>query len=261
MGKLDPVGNFLAGRKSLRLTAAEEREYAKKAKDGDQDAIEVLLCSQAHWVWTLCYNHPKPPQVDVNELFEDTIAHVYLSLKNFDPDKGRLSSFLGRVIPRKCTNYVLKFGGVFGKQVPKSFQSEDKSFLFNEDDIKAIIAEPEESNIYEDEYHDDVDDLATVVCAILAGMEPRSRWIIARRAEGKTAEEIAREETEVNIRNGKAGRAVDASSVMFALHSIRREVFRELVRRDIPMECVVPGSRIGQLFDIASASDQNRLFD
>lgn len=260
MAKIDPVAEFLAGRIARRLTAAEERQYTQKAQDGDQKALEVLLCSQAHWIWTLCYNHPRPPSVDVNELFNDVIAHAYLSFKNYDSTKGRLSSFLARVIPRKCSSYVVKFGGTFGKPLPKEFQQDDRGFIFNEDDIKAVLAEPEESNIYEDEYHDDVDDLASVVSTILAGMEPRSRWIIARRMEGKTADQIATEETAMNIANGRSGRSIEASNVMFALHNIRREVFRELVRRDIPMECVVPGSKIGQLFDLASASDQNHLF-
>ena len=261
MAKIDPVADFLAGREAKRLTAAEERQYAEQAHNGDQAALEVLLCSQAHWVWTLCYNHPRPPSIDVNDMFEDVIAHAYLSFKNYDPSKSRLSSFLARVIPRKCSSYVVKFAGTFGKPLPKEFQDGERSFIFNEDDIKAVLAEPEESNIYEDEYHDDVDDLAEVVSSILAGMEPRSRWIIAKRAEGKTADEIASEETAMNIANGRGGRVIEASNVMFTLHSIRREVFRELVRRDIPMECVIPGSRMGQLFDLASASDQHRLFD
>lgn len=261
MAKHDPVAKFLGGRKARRLTAAEERQYAEKAHNGDQEALEILLCSQAHWIWTLCYKHPRPPSVDPNDLFEDMIAHAYLSFKNYDPSKSRLSSFLARVIPRKCSSYVVKFAGVFGKPIPKDLVDSDRTFLFNEDDVKAILAEPEESNVYEDEYHDDVDDLAEVVSSILAGMEPRSRWIVAKRAEGLTSQQIAQEETAMNIRNGIGGRPVEASNIMFVLHSVRREVFRELVRRDIPMDCAISGSRIGQLFDEANSDDQNRLFD
>jgi RNA polymerase sigma factor (sigma-70 family) len=260
-GKVDPVAEFLAGRRVMRLTSHEEKEYAKKAKEGDDRAIEILLCSQAHWVWTVCYNHPKPPQVSVDELFNECIAWVYIAFKNYDPDKGRLSSFLSRVIPRKCSDYIVKTCSTFGKELPDAMKAQGAtSFITEEDQIKSMLAEQKESNIYEDEYHSEVDELAEVVITILADMEPRSRWIISRRMEGLTAVEIAAEETEYNLRSGRDGRAVDPASVMQALHAIRREVFRELMRRDIPIDCCVPGSRIGNLFDETSNDAQARLF-
>lgn len=261
MKKVDPVADFLAGREAIRLTSSEEHEYANKAKQGDRQAVESLLCSQAHWVWTLCHNHPKPPQVGTDELFNEAMCQAYLAMKNFDPAKGRLSSFLSRVIPRKCSDYIVRTSSTFGKRVPSAFVSEANSFLIDEDQVKAVVAETKESNVYEDEYHSEVDELAEVVISILSEMEPRSRWIIARRQEGKTADEIAAEETLNNLRSGRMGRVVEASSIMLALHAIRREVFRELLRRDIPIDCCVPGSRIGKLFDDTSNDGQSRLFE
>lgn len=263
MAKVDPVKEFLAGRKPKRLTPAEEKEYHEKAMQGDESALETLIISQAHWVWTICYAHPKPPQISNNDLFDDAICHVYLSLKNFDPSKGRLSSYLRSVIPRKCSDYIVKMSSTFGKKLPVAYASSasNSCFLFDEDGVKQRIAEPPESNIYEDAYHDEVDELAEVVASILSNMSKRSRWIIARRCEGLTAEEIAKEETEANLREGKRGRPTDSAQIMQALHAIRRHIFQELIRRDIPLDCCVPGSRIGRLFEEASASDQNRLFE
>ncbi len=261
MKKVDPVADFLAGREAKRLTPLEESQYYEQAKSGDKKAIEILLCSQAHWIWTLCHNHPKPPQVNTDELFNEAMCQAYLAIKNFDPAKGRLSSFFSRVIPRKCSDYVVKTSSTFGKRIPMAYSSETNSFLIDEDNVKAVLAENKESNIYEDEYHSEVDELAGVVTSILAEMEPRSRWIVAKRQEGKTAEEIAAEETLNNLRSGRMGRVVEASSVMLALHAIKREVFRELSRRDIPIDCCVSGSRIGKLFDDLNTDAQNRLFD
>lgn len=260
--KEDPVADFLAGRPAMRLTPNEEKEYAEKAKQGDNGSIEVLLCSQAHWIWTICYHHPKPPQVNTDELFNECVAWAYIALKNYDPAKGRFSSFLSRVIPRKCSDYIIKTCSAFGKDLPKSMKNskQNSCFITEEDHIKSILAEQKESNIYEDEYHSEVDELADVVLSILADMEPRSRWIISRRMEGLTAVEIAAEETAYNLRSGRDGRVVEPASVMQALHAIRREVFRELMRRDIPIDCCVPGSRIGNLFDETSNDAQARLF-
>lgn len=261
MVKIDPVAEFLAGRKAPRLDAQQEQEWHDRARLGDAHAYETLLCSQAHWIWTLCHKHPKPPQVSTDDLFNESISQAYIALKNFDPARGRLSSFFSRVIPRKCSDYVVKTCSTFGKRAPMEYVSETNSFLLDEDGIKSIVADEKESNVYEDNYHDEVDELATVVISILAEMEPRSRWIIAKRIEGKTAEEIAAEETLVNLQSGRQGRVTEPSNIMLTLHAIRREIFRELLRRDIPLDCWVPGSRIGQLFEIASSGDQNRLFD
>lgn len=261
MPKLDPVADFLAGREAMRLTPAEEKNYADKAQEGEASAVEVLLCSQAHWIWTICYRHPKPPQVSTDELFNESMSQAYLAMKNFHPEKGRLSSFLARVIPRKCSDYIVRTCSTFGKRMPSSLEQNANSFIVEEDQIKSMLAEQKESNVYEDEYHSEVDELAEVVISILADMEPRSRWIISKRMEGKTADEIAAEETLTNLRSGRMGRVVEPSSIMLALHAIRREVFRELMRRDIPIECCVPGSRIGRLFDETSNDAQNRLFE
>ena len=262
MARIDPIREFLAGRKPKRLTAAEEREYHEKAIQDDQDAIETLVLSQAHWVWTICHDHPKPPQISSNELFDDAICYVYLSLRRFDPSKGRLSSYLRCVIPRKCNDYVIKMSSTFGKRAPVAYSSPGNNcFLFDEDGVKTKLAEPKETNIYEDAHHDEVDELAEVVTSILSSMSKRSRWIVAKRCEGKTAEEIAKEETEHNLSTGKRGRPTDSAQIMQALHSIRREIFQELVRRDIPIDCCVSGSKIGRLFEEASTCDQGRLFE
>jgi RNA polymerase sigma factor (sigma-70 family) len=260
--KEDPVSEFLAGRPAMRLTPNEEKEYADKAKAGDHGAVEALLCSQAHWIWTICYHHPRPPQISADELFNECITWAFIAIKNYDPDKGRYSSFLSRVIPRKCSDYIVRTCSAFGKDLPKSMKktSVHNSFMTEEDQIKSILAEQKESNIYEDEYHSEVDELAEVVISILADMEPRSRWIVSRRMEGLTAVEIAAEETEHNLRSGRDGRVIEPASVMQALYAIRREVFRELMRRDIPIDCCVPGSRIGNLFDETSNDAQARLF-
>lgn len=257
----DPIAEFLAGRKALRLNAEQEKTYYEKAKAGDSSCMEALICSQAHWIWTLCHRHPKPKQLTTDDLFHEAISQAYLAIKNFHPDRGRLSSFLSRVIPRKCSDYVVKTCSTFGKRAPVEYFSEANSFLLDEDGVKSIVAELKESNIHEDTYHDDIDELATVVLSILAEMEPRSRWIVAKRIEGKTAEEIANEETLINLKTNRIGRITEPSNIMLTLHAIRREIVRELLRRDIPIDCWVPGSKIGQLFEIASSGDQDRLFD
>lgn len=256
-----PVAEFLAGRQAPRLDAEQEREHCERAKAGDSKSMETLICSQAHWIWNLCHRHPKPKQLSTDDLFHEAISQAYLAMKNFHPDRGRLSSFLARVIPRKCSDYIVKTCSTFGKRAPAEYISAANSFLLDEDGVKSIVAELKESNIYEDNYYDDIDELAAVVISILSDMEPRSRWIVAKRIEGKTAEEIANEETMINLQSNRLGRITEPSNIMLTLHAIRREIFRELLRRDIPLESWVPGSRIGQLFEIASSGDQNRLFD
>jgi DNA-directed RNA polymerase specialized sigma24 family protein len=259
--KKDPVAEFLAGRKAPRLTAEQEKDCHEKALAGDAQSMETLICSQAHWIWTLCHRHHKPKQLTTDDLFHEAISQAYLAMKNFHPDRGRLSSFLSRVIPRKCSDFVVKTCSTFGKRAPAEYISDANSFLLDEDGVKSIVAELKESNVYEDSYYDDIDDLAAVVISILSDMEQRSRWIVAKRIEGKTAEEIANEETMINLKSNRLGRITEPSNIMLTLHAIRREILRELLRRDIPLESWVPGSKIGQLFDIASSGDQNRLFD
>lgn len=261
MARIDPIKEFLAGRTPKRLTAAEEKEYHERAIQGDNDAIETLILSQAHWVWTICHNHPRPPQISSNDLFDDAICHVYFALKRFDPSKGRLTSYLRNIITRKCSDFVIKTSSTFGKKAPSGMGVSTSNYASDEEAVKTKLADPKETNMYEDRYHDEVDELADVVTSILSGMSERSRWIIAKRCEGKTAEEIAQEETEHNLRTGKRGRPTDSAQIMQALHAIRREIFQELMRRDIPIDCCVSGSKIGRLFEEASTCDQGRLFD
>lgn len=84
---------------NLRLTAEKEKEYALKARAGDDEAREKLIKSQLEGVVYLALEYEKKLHLDLEELFAHGNIALVEAVDRFDPDQGfRLSTYVRKSV-------------------------------------------------------------------------------------------------------------------------------------------------------------------
>lgn len=218
-----------------------ESKLAVRAKNGDREAADCLIRSQAHWIFKICARIEKPKGVSTDELFSNIVADCAKSLMLFDPSRARLTSFLHQVVLRKAKNYFKKLSAGHGKILVRQKFSNPE---VNENCI-AIVDQADIAR----KNQCDVDELCLVIRSIIETLDDRSRFLISLRAEGKTLSEIAILDTNRNVSLGLDGRTTKASTIKDMLFGIRRKILHEILRRDISIEHVIGESKLPNVFD------------
>lgn len=81
--------------KMPNLSDAEVRELAARMKSGDVAARNRLIESVLPLLLVLC-NRWNETHVTNNDLFQEASVKLIKNIRHFDPDKGKLTTFLGR---------------------------------------------------------------------------------------------------------------------------------------------------------------------
>lgn len=219
-----------------------ESQLAERAKRGDREAADMLIRSQAHWIFKICAKIEKPEGMSADELFSNVVGDCARALQvHYDPSKARLTSFLHRVVIRKARNYFKRMNSGHGQIIHRQ-QHADPDAQENCIDIMDSVE-------VERQHYSDVDDLCGVIRSIMDTLDDRSRFIIELRAEGKTFAEIAASDTERNIELNLDARSTKASTIRDILFSIRRKILQEILRRDIAIDHILTESKLPTVFD------------
>lgn len=232
---------FLGEQDAPSYDKLAESELAERAKHGDRDAADLLIRSQAHWIFKICAKIEKPEGVSTDELFSNVVGDCARSLQLYDPSKARLTSFLHRVVVRKSKNYFKRMNSGHGHIVHRQQYINPET---NENCIDIL-----DSAETERQHYSDIDDLCEVIRSIMDTLDDRSRFIIELRADGKTFAEIAASDTERNIELNLDARSTKASTIRDILFSIRRKILQEILRRDIAIDHILSESKLPNVFD------------
>lgn len=109
MGKKDTDDLIL--RNAKKLTREEEAHFVKLYKDGDREAGGVLIQSQIAWIYELLRRHNLPPNVDFDDIISELCIVILQALKEFDPARTALTTFVATIVIRRTRRIAKKLAG------------------------------------------------------------------------------------------------------------------------------------------------------
>lgn len=84
--------------KAPRFTRDKERHLHELAQGGDLEARNQLVLSQVPWIVKLCGRYRG--QYGIDEAVQMCVEMLMRKIGKLDPDKGRLTTLVGRAVPR-----------------------------------------------------------------------------------------------------------------------------------------------------------------
>ena len=93
------------------FSSEEEKQLAKLSKAGDIEARNLLIRSQLKWAMKMCVRRAGGDTSLAYELFTEVgIDAVIISVKNIDPEKGKLVTYVSRVLENKFITFFKNYG-------------------------------------------------------------------------------------------------------------------------------------------------------
>lgn len=98
-------------RNACKLTRDEEAHYVKLYKDGDNEAAGTLIESQIAWMYALVRRHNLPRHIDFDDIISELCIVLLKALKNFDPSRTALTTFVATIVIRRTRRIARKLAG------------------------------------------------------------------------------------------------------------------------------------------------------
>src|SRR5215467_9294549 len=123
-----------AGRSSISVAAADERQLVRRAQKGDRDAFEILVGRHQHRVFAVARGILKR-QEDVEDIAQQVFVKAYFSLKRFD-QRAAFSTWLYKITVNECWDLLRK-----RKARPLVYEAD-----FSEEQARQVISSAERAN-------------------------------------------------------------------------------------------------------------------
>lgn len=100
-------------RKVVLLSSKEQEKLCKKMKKGDIDARNKLFESCILWIVKVVRKYRSPTHVDFDDLLEDCNLHVLSKIHLWNPNKGKLSTFVYWVTSNLLNKDLRKYSPIY----------------------------------------------------------------------------------------------------------------------------------------------------
>jgi len=195
-----------AGRSSISVAAADERQLVRRAQKGDRDAFEILVGRHQHRVFAVARGILKR-QEDVEDIAQQVFVKAYFSLKRFD-QRAAFSTWLYKITVNECWDLLRR-----RKARPLVYEAD-----FSEEQSRQFSASEQRSGSGPDTSERLA--MRQRLEHMLAQLDERDRaMLILKEVEGFSVEEIA------------DSLGLNANTVKVRLFRARRRVV-EYARRD-----------------------------
>lgn len=188
-----PPGGYMDYATSIRscrfFSREEEAALAMRAKDGDADARRLLIESMLPWVVRRALiAAAKFPHVPLDDLIQNGNLGLIRAVDNFDPTKGRLSTYATLNIVQAMTHAAMEDTLIRVPEVSQRKSERGKAvaaarFRSLMDNEPATAGADEDIPGRDDDLH--------LVRTAMRQLRCRDRDILLRRMNGETLKEIA----------------------------------------------------------------------
>lgn len=102
-----PIFRILIDIRKKQLMTNNDLQWIKKAKKGNQAAIKQLYdCYEVYW-FRICLRYGRN-RVEAQDIFQESVIHVFKVLNKFDEKRGLFKSWSSKVVVNVALKYLKK---------------------------------------------------------------------------------------------------------------------------------------------------------